>query len=326
MSCARRAARLPAGVDPMVCGMNRPVIGICTALEQARWSVWDQQALLLPRNYVEAVQRAGGFALLLPPDPRLIEDPGEALELIDGLLLAGGADIDPALLRPARRIAETVGNGARARRLRDRAGAGGDRAGSAGARDLPRHAADQRRAAAERCCSICPSASAITSTAAWSAPSTAPTTRSSWLEGTLAAAVVGGSRHATKSHHHQGVDRLGEGLGSAAPRRSTGSPRRSSFRAGASCSACSGTPRPTRRARSSTPWCAAARAATRRPGRRAPELASPARRSPEARHILPRGAAVEHEEGGPQSDRLGSGRGGSRRAARCASGSRRRRS
>src|SRR5277367_3226980 len=76
--------------------MRRPIIGICTAVEKARWSVWDQQALLLPRNYVDAIQRAGGFALMLPPDPGLVEDPDEALELIDGLLLAGGADIDPA--------------------------------------------------------------------------------------------------------------------------------------------------------------------------------------------------------------------------------------
>ena len=68
---------------------------MCTAVEKARWSVWDQPALLLPSNYVDAVQRAGGFALMLPPDPEVVEDPGEALELIDGLLLAGGADIDP---------------------------------------------------------------------------------------------------------------------------------------------------------------------------------------------------------------------------------------
>ena len=79
----------------MVWGMRRPVIGICTALERARWSVWDQQAVLLPRSYVEAVQRAGGLVVMLPPDPRLVEDPDEALELIDGLMLAGGADIDP---------------------------------------------------------------------------------------------------------------------------------------------------------------------------------------------------------------------------------------
>ena len=53
----------------IVCAMStptRPVIGMCTALEQARWSVWDQQAALLPYNYVEAVQRAGGLGLLLP--------------------------------------------------------------------------------------------------------------------------------------------------------------------------------------------------------------------------------------------------------------------
>ena len=32
------------------------------------------------------------------------------------------------------------------------------------------------------------------------------------IEGSLAARVAGESRHATKSHHHQGVDRIGEGL------------------------------------------------------------------------------------------------------------------
>jgi putative glutamine amidotransferase len=73
-----------------------PVIGLCTALERARWSVWDQQAVLLPRSYVDAVQRAGGVALLLPPDPRAVRDPDTLLDLIDGLVLAGGADIDPA--------------------------------------------------------------------------------------------------------------------------------------------------------------------------------------------------------------------------------------
>src|SRR5665213_1670725 len=76
--------------------MARPVIGMCTALEQARWSVWDQPAMLLARNYVDAVQRAGALVLMLPPDPDLVADPGPVLDLIDGLVLAGGADIDPA--------------------------------------------------------------------------------------------------------------------------------------------------------------------------------------------------------------------------------------
>ena len=52
--------------------------------------------MLLSRSYVDAVQRAGGLALLLAPDEQLVREPAEALELIDGLLLAGGADLDPA--------------------------------------------------------------------------------------------------------------------------------------------------------------------------------------------------------------------------------------
>jgi putative glutamine amidotransferase len=76
--------------------MTRPVIGICTSLVQARWSVWDQQAALLPFAYVLAVQRADGLAVLIPPDPELEDDPDQALDLIDGLILAGGHDIDPS--------------------------------------------------------------------------------------------------------------------------------------------------------------------------------------------------------------------------------------
>jgi putative glutamine amidotransferase len=76
--------------------MGRPVIGICSALEHARWSVWDQEAFLTPRGYVDAVQRAGGLALLLVPDEILEREPDEILDLLDGLIFAGGADIDPA--------------------------------------------------------------------------------------------------------------------------------------------------------------------------------------------------------------------------------------
>jgi putative glutamine amidotransferase len=75
--------------------VSRPVIGICTALERARWSVWDQQAYLLPRSYIDGVQRAGGLVLMLPPDESLEGDPDDVLDLVDGLILAGGADIDP---------------------------------------------------------------------------------------------------------------------------------------------------------------------------------------------------------------------------------------
>ena len=74
---------------------KRPVIGICSALERARWSHWDQPAHLTPVGYVDAVQRAGGMAILLPVDAAASEDPDAWLDLIDGLVLAGGADVDP---------------------------------------------------------------------------------------------------------------------------------------------------------------------------------------------------------------------------------------
>ena len=72
-----------------------PVIGLCAAIEDVSYRVWNEAAAMLPRAYVAAVQRAGGLALLLPPDDALAERPDDALDLIDGLLLAGGSDIDP---------------------------------------------------------------------------------------------------------------------------------------------------------------------------------------------------------------------------------------
>ena len=76
--------------------MSRPVIGVCAALERARWSHWDQQAVLLPRSYIDAVQLAGGLPVMIPPDSLVAQDPDEVLDLVDGLILAGGADIEPS--------------------------------------------------------------------------------------------------------------------------------------------------------------------------------------------------------------------------------------
>jgi putative glutamine amidotransferase len=70
------------------------LIGLCTALEHARFGVWEDEASVLSHSYMTAVQRAGGVAIMLPPDPDA--DPDQLLDVIDGLILAGGRDIDPA--------------------------------------------------------------------------------------------------------------------------------------------------------------------------------------------------------------------------------------
>jgi putative glutamine amidotransferase len=72
---------------------SEPVIGICAVHERARWSFWDQDVSLVADSYVSAVQRTGAIAVLLPVDVRA---PLELLDRIDGLLLIGGADLDPS--------------------------------------------------------------------------------------------------------------------------------------------------------------------------------------------------------------------------------------
>jgi putative glutamine amidotransferase len=194
----------------MVWGMKRPTIGMCTALEQAQWSAWNQPAVLLARNYVEAVQRAGGLALLLPPDPALVEDPGEALEMIDGLVLAGGADIDPG----------SYGQEAHA-----------ETDGTVPERDVFEIAL--ARAAIEQdlpVLGICRGMQLINVARGGTLLQHLPERfghgehrrvlgsfegsdhEVDLLEDTLAMRVAGEVRHNTKSHHHQGVDRLGDGL------------------------------------------------------------------------------------------------------------------
>jgi putative glutamine amidotransferase len=69
------------------------LIGISCYLERARFGVWDMPAALLPRSYLDGVVAAGGTPVLLPPVGSWSVD---AVSRLDGLVLAGGADIDPA--------------------------------------------------------------------------------------------------------------------------------------------------------------------------------------------------------------------------------------
>jgi putative glutamine amidotransferase len=190
--------------------MDRPVIGLCTALERARWSVWDQQAFLLPRSYIDAVQRAGGLAIMLPPDARAMKDPDAVLDLVDGLILAGGADIDPDAYGEERHR-NTVG--------------------TVPERDTFEIALTRR--AFERdvpLLGICRGMQLMNVARGGTLLQHLPESHGHHehrrnpgsfdgadhdvrlAEGSLAARAAGETTHGTKSHHHQGVDRLGDGL------------------------------------------------------------------------------------------------------------------
>ncbi|MGW0294111.1 gamma-glutamyl-gamma-aminobutyrate hydrolase family protein [Streptomyces tuirus] len=70
------------------------MIGVSTYLESgARWGVWELEAALLPVGYPRLVQRAGGLAAMLPPDDTRYA--AEAVARLDGLVIAGGPDVEP---------------------------------------------------------------------------------------------------------------------------------------------------------------------------------------------------------------------------------------
>jgi putative glutamine amidotransferase len=164
--------------------------------------------VLLARDYVRAVQRAGGLAVLLPPDEAVAEAPDLLLDRVDALLLAGGTDVDPGSYaaaahpqtgptRPERDRFEL----ALARRALER--------------DLP-------------LLGICRGMQVLNVARGGTLHQHLPDLvghedhrrvpgafgdHDVRLEaGSLAARAAGEARHPTKSHHHQGVDRLGEGL------------------------------------------------------------------------------------------------------------------
>lgn len=75
---------------------SRPVIGLTTYLEQSKTGVWDVPASFLPKVYFDAVNRAGGIAVLIPPQTVNASDAERILDSLDGLIICGGKDVDPA--------------------------------------------------------------------------------------------------------------------------------------------------------------------------------------------------------------------------------------
>ena len=73
-----------------------PLIGVTTYREQTRWGVWDVRADVLHAQYADAVRTAGGIPVLLPPASTSDEVAAVVVSRLDGLVVSGGADVDPA--------------------------------------------------------------------------------------------------------------------------------------------------------------------------------------------------------------------------------------
>ena len=166
------------------------MIGLCAAVERARWTHWDDEAALLSMSYVRHVQAAGGIAVLLPPDP----EPEAVLGFLDGLVLTGGADIGDAPERDAFELAL---------------------AGLALERDKPvlgvcRGMQVMNVARGGTLIPHLPDAVGHEDHRAVLGAFGDHDVR--LRDGSLAQRVVREDVHPTKSHHHQGVDRVGDGF------------------------------------------------------------------------------------------------------------------
>ena len=165
---------------------------------------------MLPAGYVTEVQRAGGLPLLVAPERELVADPDELLDRVDGLILSGGADMDPASYG-AEPHPETRGWSPE----RD-----------AFELALTRRATELDLPVLGICRGMQVLNVAFGGTLVQHLPETVGHEDHRRVpgsfddadhdvrlaEGSLAAPAAGELVHTTKSHHHQGVDELGEGL------------------------------------------------------------------------------------------------------------------
>lgn len=196
-------------MTPPQLGVAPPRIGLSTYVEPACFGVWSERAALLPASYVEMVAEGGGVPVLLPP---IVPDDvtaaaAVALCAVDGLVLTGGADVDPrhygsdahsqtdspqvardewelALARAALESEVPVLAVCRGAQLLNVA-----RGGS-----LHQHLPDLVECASHR-----------------PELGTYGTVRVTVEPGSRLAAIVGGDQQVS-CHHHQAIDRLGEGL------------------------------------------------------------------------------------------------------------------
>jgi putative glutamine amidotransferase len=183
---------------------DQPVIGISCYAQQAHWGSWELPAILLPRRYADMVARAGGLPVLLPP----MEGVAGLLPRLDGLVLSGGGDLDPALYGAARD--EACGPASPAR--------------DGAELELCRHALASGLPVLGICRGLQVINVALGGTLHQHLPdlvghdghSPEPggygTHEVSLAPGSQLAAILGADSAAVPTHHHQAIDRLGAGL------------------------------------------------------------------------------------------------------------------
>jgi putative glutamine amidotransferase len=186
-----------------------PNIGVTCNLEVVQYGgLWNELAAMVPLTYVRAIVRAGARPLLLAPTPGDVEDPDRLLDLLDGVLITGGSDVDPAAYgeaaHPATEASSTERDAFELSLVR-----------AAGERDLP-------------CLGICRGMQVVNVAYGGALDQHLPDRLERDIHrgdgpnfadhavdvepASLASRAAGGTRVAVKSYHHQGVARVGDGL------------------------------------------------------------------------------------------------------------------
>jgi gamma-glutamyl-gamma-aminobutyrate hydrolase PuuD len=188
--------------------VGTPNVGVTCNLEVVKYGIWTEPAAMVPLTYVRAIARAGGRPLLIAPTPADLEDPSELLDLLDGVLVTGGTDVDPAAYgEPAHEQTDAT------------------------SRDRDEFELMLVRAAAERdmpCLGICRGMQVVNVAYGGALEQHLPDRLEHDIHrgdggnfadhavdvepGSLAALAAGDTRVAVKSYHHQGVARVGDGL------------------------------------------------------------------------------------------------------------------
>lgn len=75
---------------------HAPLIGVCAAYNQAKWTLWDMPAALVSEAYLQHVKREGAVPVGLLPTVETAENAERLVQNLDGLFLLGGSDVDPA--------------------------------------------------------------------------------------------------------------------------------------------------------------------------------------------------------------------------------------